>query len=55
MQNFPLFLSLQDRRALVVGGNDQAARKVELLLAAGAQVALIAETVSGEIAQLGGQ
>ena len=52
MQSFPLFLSLQDRRALVVGGNDQATRKVELLLAAGAQVALIAETVSGEIAQL---
>jgi uroporphyrin-III C-methyltransferase/precorrin-2 dehydrogenase/sirohydrochlorin ferrochelatase len=52
MQNFPLFLSLQGRRALVVGGTDHAARKVELLLAAGAQVSLIAETVTGEIAQL---
>jgi uroporphyrin-III C-methyltransferase/precorrin-2 dehydrogenase/sirohydrochlorin ferrochelatase len=52
MQNFPLFLSLQDRRALVVGGTDQAARKVELLLSAGAQVSLIAATVTGEIAQL---
>lgn len=52
MQNFPLFLSLQGRRALVVGGTDQAARKVELLLSAGAQVSLIAETVTGEIAQL---
>ena len=52
MQSFPLFLSLQGRRALVVGGTDHAARKVELLLAAGAQVSLIAKTVTGEIAQL---
>jgi len=52
MKTFPLFLSLQDRRALVVGGGEQAARKVELLLSAGAQVSLIAETVTGEIAQL---
>jgi len=52
MQNFPLFLSLQGRRTLVVGGTDHAARKVELLLNAGAQVSLIAETVTGEIAQL---
>lgn len=52
MQTFPLFMSLQDRRALVVGGGEPAARKAELLLSAGAQVALIAETVAGEIAQL---
>lgn len=52
MQSFPLFLSLQGRRALVVGGTDHATRKVELLLAAGAQVSLIARTVTGEIAQL---
>ena len=52
MQTFPLFLSLKDRRALVVGGTDAAARKIELLLSAGARVSLIAETVTGEIAQL---
>ncbi|HEY4165307.1 MAG TPA: NAD(P)-dependent oxidoreductase [Reyranella sp.] len=52
MQTFPLFLALQDRRALVVGGTDHAARKAELLLSAGARVSLIAETVTGEIAQL---
>ncbi len=52
MQAFPLFLSLQDRRALVVGGTDMAARKIELLLSAGARVALIAGAVTGEIAQL---
>jgi len=52
MQSFPLFMLLQGRHALVVGGGEPAARKVELLLAAGAQVSLIAETVTGEIAQL---
>ena len=52
MQNFPLFLSLRDRRALVVGGGDPAARKIDLLLSAGARVSLVAETVTGEIAQL---
>jgi uroporphyrin-III C-methyltransferase/precorrin-2 dehydrogenase/sirohydrochlorin ferrochelatase len=52
MQGFPLFLALEGRRALVVGGNERAARKVELLLSAGAQVSLIADTVNGEIAQL---
>ncbi len=52
MQSFPLFLSLTDRRALVVGGGEPAARKAELLLQVGARVTLIAETVTGEIAQL---
>jgi uroporphyrin-III C-methyltransferase/precorrin-2 dehydrogenase/sirohydrochlorin ferrochelatase len=52
MQTFPLFMSLQGRRVLVVGGTEAAARKVELLLSAGAQVTLIADTVVGEIAQL---
>jgi len=52
MQTFPLFMSLQTRRVLVVGGTEAAARKVELLLSAGAQVTLIADTVVGEIAQL---
>ncbi|TAJ84269.1 siroheme synthase CysG [Reyranella sp.] len=55
MQTFPLFLNLQGRRALVVGGGEPAARKVELLLSAGAQVSLIAATVEGEIAQLIGE
>jgi uroporphyrin-III C-methyltransferase/precorrin-2 dehydrogenase/sirohydrochlorin ferrochelatase len=52
MQAFPLFLSLQGRRALLVGGSEPAASKLDLLLSAGAAVTLIAETVTGGIAQL---
>ena len=52
MQTFPIFLALQDRPVLVVGGGEPAARKVELLLAAGARVTLIADAVVGEIAQM---
>ena len=52
IRTFPLFLTLEGRGALVVGGGEAAARKVELLLAAGARVSLIAGTVIGEIAQL---
>jgi uroporphyrin-III C-methyltransferase / precorrin-2 dehydrogenase / sirohydrochlorin ferrochelatase len=52
MQTFPIFLTLQDRPVLVVGGGEPAARKVELLLSAGARVTLIADKVAGEIAQL---
>ena len=52
MQAFPLFLDLKGRRTLVVGGGEMAARKVELLLSAGAQVTLIAAAVTGELAQL---
>ena len=49
MQAFPIFLSLRGRRALVVGGWEAAARKTELLLAAGADVALIAADPCGEL------
>ena len=52
MRRFPLFLTLQDQCALVVGGTEAAARKIELLLAAGARVTLVADKVVGEIAQL---
>ena len=37
MQSFPGFLNLQDRAVLVVGGGENAARKIRLLLKAGYQ------------------
>lgn len=52
MQVFPVFFTLGGRRALVVGGGDAAARKAELLRAAGARIVLVAPTVGGEVAQM---
>ena len=42
MDYLPIFLRVQNRRALIVGGGAVAARKAELLLQSGAQVTLIA-------------
>jgi len=45
MRYFPLFADLQGRRVLVVGGGAVAARKVRLLLQAGAHVLVVAPQV----------
>ncbi|MBZ0224527.1 MAG: bifunctional precorrin-2 dehydrogenase/sirohydrochlorin ferrochelatase, partial [Comamonas sp.] len=43
MEHFPLFLNLRGRRVLVVGAGLVAARKITLLLSAGAQVTVVAK------------
>ncbi len=50
MRHFPLFASLQGRPCLLVGGGAVAARKSRQLLAAGAQVTVVAPRLDAELA-----
>ena len=50
---FPAFLNLESRRVVVVGGGPVAASKLEALLAAGADVTVVAPDVRPEIERLG--
>src|SRR5690242_12087701 len=50
MRYFPLFLDLDDRKAVVVGGGEEALRKIRLLLKTRARVAVVARTLHDELA-----
>ena len=52
MDYLPVFLRLNNEAALVVGGGDVAARKVGLLLQAGARVTVIAPELCNELTEL---
>lgn len=51
MDYFPIFLKLQNQHCLVVGGGDVATRKVAGLLAAGADVTLVATSVVTQLSR----
>src|SRR5690606_10647179 len=50
MDYFPIFLRLSTEPVLVVGGGEVAARKIELLLRAGARVTVVAPELNPELA-----
>lgn len=49
MRYFPLFLDLEGRRAVVVGGGEEALRKVRLLLKTNARISMVAESLPAEL------
>lgn len=51
MDYLPLFADLKQRPVLIVGSGEVAARKIELLHRAGAQVWVVAQTLSSELEQ----
>ncbi|MDG5496073.1 siroheme synthase CysG [Niveispirillum sp. BGYR6] len=52
MPYFPIFLDLRGRVVLLVGGGEAAASKARLLARAGADILLVAENLSPEMAEL---
>jgi uroporphyrin-III C-methyltransferase/precorrin-2 dehydrogenase/sirohydrochlorin ferrochelatase len=52
MEYLPIFLKLEDRLAVLVGGGTVAARKLDLLRRAGARVRIVAPALADEIAKL---
>jgi uroporphyrin-III C-methyltransferase/precorrin-2 dehydrogenase/sirohydrochlorin ferrochelatase len=50
MRYFPLFIDLKDRPVVVVGGGEEALRKVRLLLKTEARISVIAATLHDELA-----
>lgn len=49
MKNFPMFLRMADRRALIIGGGEQAAQKARLILKTDAEVVVLAEFLEPEL------
>ena len=52
MDHLPIFLRVEDREAVVVGGGAVAARKTELLLRCGARVTIVAPSLGRAAAEL---
>lgn len=52
MQYFPLFLNLNDKPVLVVGGGDVACRKVDALIRAGALVTIVSPKIEPYLLEL---
>ncbi|MGB8843930.1 MAG: NAD(P)-dependent oxidoreductase, partial [Aliidongia sp.] len=55
MEYLPIFLRLEDRLAVIIGGGAVAARKLDLLRRAGARIRVVAPILGDEIATLAAQ
>ncbi len=52
MDYYPLFMKIEDRTCVVIGGGAVAARKIEMLRRAGARVSVVAPELSDDLAAL---
>ncbi len=52
MSYYPVFLQLEDKIALVVGGGKVAQRKVETLLRYGASIHIVSKVLTDKLKQL---
>ncbi len=52
MKTFPMFLQMQGRRVIVVGGGEQAAQKCRLILKTEAEITVLAPALDPELAEL---
>ena len=50
MRYFPIFVDLNDRKVIVVGGGEEALRKVRLLLKTKARILVVAPLLHNELA-----
>lgn len=52
MKTFPMFLTMTNRRVVIVGGGEQAAQKCRLILKTEAQVEVLAQSLDAELQDL---
>lgn len=52
MKTFPMFLKMQGRRVVIVGGGEQAAQKCRLILKTEAEIMVLADVLDAELAAL---
>jgi len=52
MKTFPMFLQMEGRRVVIVGGGEQAAQKCRLILKTEASITIHAQALDPELADL---
>ncbi|MCH1532369.1 MAG: bifunctional precorrin-2 dehydrogenase/sirohydrochlorin ferrochelatase, partial [Planktomarina temperata] len=55
MKTFPMFLQMEGRRVIIVGGGEQAAQKCRLILKTEASIILLAPALDPELSDLHAQ